>query len=251
MTAPAYDLESLKDDVGITGTQDDAWLARRVAAVWARFETYTQRYLGPVATWEDDFSRTLKTPARVAPPFWRGNTVPFLTVTPVVEILSATSGGQPVDVRQVLFDPKSGRIESMSGVSGLHWELCDMAYNHSVIVYRAGFSAMPPDLYDALVAILRSQYAARAGGLEGVGALAIKSVTIADVGSVTVGGPAGEFETAAVRSGISDPMLGPWTATLDIYSDLASSIGGGPVCRNLSTNPGAGLAAGGSSVHGP
>lgn len=254
MTAPDFDLALVKDDVGIVGADDDAWLQRRIDATWARFETYTARYLGRVAVFEDDWSRIAwqrwHCGGQVYPPFHRQAVSPFLTVTPVVEILAASQGATPISPALVMFDPASGLIESLAG-NPVRDQSRDLALLGAKITYRAGFAAVPGDLYEALVAIIRGQYATRKGGLQGVGALAIKTIAIADVGSIGVGGVSGEFESAAMKAGNVDPFLGPWTATLDSYRDLAASLGReySPTVRLVTAPAGVGVAAGGSTVH--
>lgn len=229
------DLAALKDDLGITGSADDAWLARRVAGALAAFESYTHRYIGPVATFEDDFTRIVRDGGSfVAPPDIRSPFVPArLTAIPVASIVSATNNGTAISpASNVLFDPPSGRIFSLDGsrISELGRALAGL-----VVRYTAGFATLPADLYEALVGIIRNQYAVRSSGTAGasIGGFGIKSVQVPDVGSVTLGGSSSTFEAAASVAG--DPLLGPWAAALDPYFRPATADHWAPASRLVST----------------
>lgn len=223
------DMTALKDDLGITGTADDAWLQRRVANVLEAMQVYSGAYIGPVVDFEDDWSRLVVRGRLILAPFWpsHGRASPYLTHAPVTEIGAAFQGTTTIDVAKVLFDPKTGEILSLTGapVSDLERHLVPTLTR---IQYSAGYEALPGDLYEALVGIIRDLLAIRRGsGLGiGTGAMAVKSITIADVGTVSLGGAAGQFESAAMRGGgPAEPLLGPWAASLGPYRDLAGMIG--------------------------
>ena len=236
MAAPEFDLAALRDDLGASETEaSDEWLERRVASIWARIEIYTQRRLGPVATFQDDWGRVVQHGHWdvVLPVYNPGRVSPYLRQTPVTEIVSAFSGAAELDKTKILFDPESGQIQSITGLP-VHSLVHHLAGQRVRIVYKAGFAETPADLYEVVLGVLRGLYAIRAGGLAGAGALAFKSITVADVGAVQLGGAAGEFETNAMRTASHvDPLLGPWTQLLEPYVELRSMIGG--ELRALST----------------
>lgn len=232
------DMAALKDDVGITGTADDAWLARRVANALEAFGVYTSAYIGPVQAFEDDWSRVVyRGRYHLAPHVPIDIRVaPYFVHAPVTEVTAAFQGTTSLDVAKVLFNPETGEIQSLSGSPVVDVRR-DLVGTLTRIQYSAGYETLPGDLYEALVGVIRGPLAVRrgagAGGLS-VGGVAAKSIAIADVGTLTLGGAASEFEAAAMRgAGAVDPLLGPWTASLAPYRDLAGLIGdrGRPVTK--------------------
>lgn len=213
------ELAELKDDLGITGSADDAWLSRRVAGVLSAMANYTHRYIGDVATFEDDFTRIVDASRLwIAPPYPALMRVsPKLAMIPVVEIVSGTNNGAAITPSNVLFNPKTGAITSIEG--GVATDLARSLIGAVVIRYKAGWPAIPRDLYEALVGIIRNQWTLRkanaAGGLN-IGGLAVESIQVPDVGSVQLGTGGTVFEQASGKGSI-DPILGPWRAVLDPY----------------------------------
>lgn len=213
------DLAALKDDLGITGTADDAWLARRIAGVLSAMSNYTHRYIGDVVTFEDDFTRIVDgSRLWIAPPFPALMRVaPRLRHRPVVEIMSATNNGNSIDVADVLFNPETGEIQSIEGAPAV--DLARSLIGAVVIQYKAGWAEIPADLYEALVGIIRNMWTLRkagaAGGLE-IGGRAVESIQVPDVGSVQLGSGATAWEGATMKGAI-DPILGPWRTVLDPY----------------------------------
>src|SRR4051812_13519168 len=90
---------TIKDDLGIDAddTSHDAWLDRRIAAIWARMEQHTGRLLAsPPALYVDDWSLAIDANVhKAAPPVLasqaRGSA--FLRVFPVVGITALSLNG--------------------------------------------------------------------------------------------------------------------------------------------------------------
>lgn len=214
------DLAELKDDLGITGTGDDAWLQRRIEGVLAAMQSYTHRYIGDVVTFEDDFSRIVDgSRLWIAPPYPALMRVtPRLRNWPVTEIVSATNNGNTVDPASVLFNATTGEILSIEGAPAV--DLSRSLIGAVVIRYKAGWAAIPRDLYEILRAVIANQYTLRkanaAGGLS-IGGLGVTAIQVPDVGSVQLGNGASAFEQSASKGGAIDPILGPYTRSLDPY----------------------------------
>jgi hypothetical protein len=222
---PTLDLADVKDDVGmpLTGTENDAWLDRRIAGVMARFEKYTSRYLGAPAEFIDAWSppRTEQNvlaywPARDAP-------VLYLRNFPVVSIVSATSEGVTVDPSSVMFDDASGQLIGYGNPAA------PSRFVLPTIQYIAGFQEIPADLYEAMIGILRAMWTGRANEQAGinVGGMTPNKMSIADVGDVGLTATGTGFDEAiAADAKYLDPYLGPYTYLLDSYADLRAALGG-------------------------
>lgn len=227
-----FDLEILKDDLGIAGNDNDAWLIRRVGEVWARFETYTSRFLAvPPSTFTDDWGAISSTMAyRNQPPLIDFAPVgsPFLRVTPVRSIIGVVRNGLPsTDPTLVNYEAGSGKLFNL-GDSGFARDVSRELLTGSVrITYTAGWDTIPPDLYNALVGVLTPIWAQRTGQAAGIpGGGSIASIGVTDLGELTFGGSS--FVDAALKrggGGVSDPLLGPYTTTLDYYYDARVNMG--------------------------
>lgn len=230
------DLAALKDDLGITGSADDAWLNRRIAGTLSAMANYTHRYIGPVATFEDDFTRLVDQGRYFVWPSFPSTyrITPYLAQRPITEIVSATNDGASIDVDDILFDPITGELYSLSGAPASNISR-DLA-GHWVIRYKAGWDVLPADLYEALKEIIGNGYQIRkanAGGGLSIGGLAIQAIQVPDVGSVQLGGASSAFVGAATKGAI-DPILGPFVRTLDPY--FKPVVGGAvPVSTLIST----------------
>lgn len=226
------ELDDLKDDLGITGAADDAWLGRRIDEILEAMRNYTHRYIGDVVTFEDDFTRIVnRGQLWVAPPYPSlMRVVPRLAQAPVVSIVSATKDGATLDPAKILYDPRTGEILALDGAPAI--DVSRALVGSIVIRYTAGWAEIPKDLYAALVGIIRDKYQLRkaaAGGME-LGGLAIEQITVPDVGAVTLGGGSTGFEAQAAK-GTVDPILGPWRTTLDPYFRPVIGDVGAPISR--------------------
>jgi hypothetical protein len=211
------DLDALKDDLGITGSTHDAWLARRVAGALALMSDYTHRYIGPLATFTDTWRpENYEVHNR---PYWPQDRGMVFTLRnfPVDSITSAQDDGITQVAGDVIFDRKTGQLIGYGNVASPN------RFNMPTIEYVAGWATLPANLYEALVGIIAPQWEKRANasaGLSGVG-----SVSIQDVGDIdfsdTVSGTS--FERAAMN-GVVNPLLGPYVSVLDSYVDLRGSF---------------------------
>jgi hypothetical protein len=217
MTAP-IDLDDLKDDLGIADDYSDAWLTRRVEAIWSRIETYTQRTLRvPPATFRDTWTWPTLTVYR--PPVWTLPIPPvFLRQFPVTEIVSYETGGVEGDLDLVQVEMATGKILTLDG-NPLGWPP-----DGTAIAYKAGWDVLPAELYEIVLSIMTPLWTSRkaqtAGTLTGV-----TSINIADTGSIDLAGVSSTDFVGAALKGDIDPMLGPYTATLDPYVDWRSTLG--------------------------
>jgi hypothetical protein len=225
------DLTTLKDDLGIVGNEQDAWLTRRVDGVMARFEKYTSRRLAvPPATFVDDWG-LLADQLRVwnEPPVLnrepRGSR--FLRCFPVASIEAIKINDQDHDAAAVKFSPKTGELFTLTANQLAHDCGVELWNGRARITYKAGWATLPADLYEALLGIIQPLWAARQAQTAGIGAGAISSINVVDVGSVEVGDGLNPLVTASTRSpgNAVDPLLGPWITLLDQYVDLRVKIG--------------------------
>jgi len=219
---PTLDLDDVKDDVGMpaTGTENDAWLDRRISGILARFQRYTNRYLGPVIAFQDAWQPTR--PGANAPAYWPSyyGGAFYLRNYPVVTIDEASEGGATIDPATIIFETSSGLLVGYGAGS---------RFVIPVIKYSAGFQDMPADLYEAMIGILRTLWASRSMDKSGlsVGGMTPSSLTIADVGDVALTQGGGQGFDAALTAGgdYVDPYLGPYTYLLDSYTDLRAQMG--------------------------
>lgn len=230
MSAPADLFLTIKEDLGICGgSEHDAWLQRRIEGVWSRMEHYTARSLAaPPISFMDDWTRISRTNTHypLPPALCRtqGSTV-FLRHFPVAGIEAVEINGVAADPTGVSFDPRSGKLFALYGPPSQ--DLSGALYN-TRITYRAGWDTIPGDLYEVVLGAVATQYASRAAaGASGAppGSM-VTGITVADVGSLEVA-PGGNAFVNATMKGVSttDPILGPYVSTLDLYVDQRSLIG--------------------------
>ena len=228
--APVFDLDTIKDDLGIAldDTTQDAWLERRIADIWGRFESYTMRSLAvPPAPFVDDWSAVVELSRHILlPPSWdfRQRASTFLRQFPVVAVTAFEIDGGTVDPSLVRFKASTGQLLALDG-NWSHDLGPRLANSRARITYTAGFASVPPDLYGALVGVLQMMWTQRAAAVAGLPA-GVKSVSGIDVGEVSFSDPAALLETqmASTAKG-GDPLLGPFTASLAPYVDWRSGLG--------------------------
>lgn len=227
------DLDTIKDDLGIPAddTTSDAWLGRRIDALWARFQVYTGRTLGPQAAWIDDWSEIARHNVHPnEPPIWnaRPSASVFLRVFPVASVDAIVFNGMADDPAKVVVDAATGKVLSLDGA--LQESDCGPALysRQAVVTYTAGFAEIPPDLYEALVGCLAPLWAVRQAQQSGIGSGlgSIARINAVDVGDVEFSTGLGGFVADASRKGSNDPLIGPWSALLDPYVDWRAFIGG-------------------------
>lgn len=228
MSAPDV-LEEIKDDLGIAGTEDDAWLTRRIAGVWARMENYCGRSLdSPPVAYVDDWSKViLNGQHRNAPPIlaFENRASVFLRHFPVVEVSAIKINNAAIDAALVRFDSASGKLVNLNGESYAVDLGQQLLLGGAVITYAAGFEELPPDLYECLLGAMTVLYGARqaqaAGGGAGAG---MSAINVVDVGSIDFGNP-NTFADAALKRSNLDPLLGPYVTLLDTFVDWRSMTG--------------------------
>lgn len=230
----ALDLAVLKDDLGMPATsENDAWLERRVAGVWARFERYTSRSLAvPPAQFIDDWGQIASTMAHHnQPPVLDQLPIgsPFLRCCPVVSIDAIESNLQTLDPAGVSFEKATGKLFTLHAPShGSHDVSRELRHGRVKITYKAGWDEIPADLYEALVGVLSVMWQQRlgqqAGGGAGLGG--VSGINVIDVGSVELSDEGNAFVASATRgTRIEDPLLGPWGYLLQEYIDYRVQIG--------------------------
>lgn len=220
-------LVDLKDDLGITDDANDAWLQRAVDGVWARMEAYTSRKLcAPAAPFVDDWGLLVINGAiqPMPPPLMyplRGSV--FLRYFPVASIDAIQLNGGDGDPTKVTFDGKTGKLFGLTGFTQ------DLGYllpgSRARITYKAGWAAVPMDLYMVALGAMQVLWGDRqAQGGGGIGR--IGKLDVMDVGSLEIA-TANPFVEATFKTpGVAaDPLLGPWLSMLDIYIDHRSLIG--------------------------
>jgi hypothetical protein len=224
MTAPTFDLDTVKDDVGMpAGTENDAWLQRRIDGIWSRFEGYAQRYLGAPADFTDAWQPL--SPITNAPAFWPSFTaspVFYLRNYPVSAIVSASDSGISIAAASVVFDAKTGLLVGYGAPDA------PTKFRLPVVTYTAGYETVPADLYDCLIGILRTLWATRANDQSGlaIGGMLPTELNIADVGNVKLGAGGAAFGfDAGVKDAYSDPYIGPYAYILNSYTDYRVATG--------------------------
>lgn len=229
MSAPDI-LADIKADLGITASTDDAWLQRRIAAIWARMEVYTSRRLcAPPATFVDDWGTVVSTaPVWPVPPIVRHppRASVFLRYFPVVSIEQVELDGAPF-VTVPMFDGKTGKVLSVYDASPWAGDMSTALRNgRAKITYTAGWATVPPDLYEIVLGAIQPLWSAkRGGGIPGV-AGNVTGINVMDVGSVELA-EASLFVSSASKTGggTGDPLLGPYANMLDLYIDHRSRLG--------------------------
>jgi hypothetical protein len=231
MSAPDI-VDEIKLALGITDSASDAWLAGRIAGIWARMEVYTSRALcSPPQQFIDDWGNISNT-QRIAgepPSFWyppSGSV--FLRCFPVVSIDEVISNGAtPVDPAGVRFDKRTGKLFTLSDQWATDLSVV-LRSSQARITYKAGWAEVPADLFEVVLGAIQPLWKAKStgGGTAGGLAGAITGITVADVGAVEIA-EANLFVSSAAKSGggSGDPLLGPYANMLDVYIDHRVRIG--------------------------
>lgn len=238
MALPAFDLAIVRDDLGIIGTVNDAWLNRRIAAIWAAIENYTHRSLGPVTEYIDDWARLVESgDTFIAPPYPPSRKVShYLNNFPVTEIVSGTFNGTVVSLPEMYVDYKTGLVQSFTGISGLYDLGRVLVSNSAKVRYKAGFATIPPDIYEVVISVLKTFWSTRKLEISsgGVGGGMASIINVTDVGSVEFShAPGSAYEIALLKGKDIDPILGPFSSVLDHYRDFRQILGG--VARPFTT----------------
>lgn len=222
------DIQLVKDDLGITGTADDAWLQRRMDALWSHMEDYCSRPLQPPLLYEDNWSEIAQ-PWQPHVPWPPAPTASvFLRRFPVLSIAQATINGDAAyDVAKIVFDA-AGKLLSVDG-PGL---VTDLSYflpsARAVIQYVAGLDPIPASLYEAMLGALSVQWANRQAVQSGlaVGGFLPSRINATDVGSIDLDQAPNYLVDQASRAGrVADPLLGPYVGLLEPYVDWRAMTG--------------------------
>ena len=236
MSDAPIDLAILKDDLGIAAddTTQDAWLQRRANGVWAAMETYTSRSLrAPPMGFVDDWGEMilndryhLQPPMHFANGHNRGSV--FLRQFPVISINAIELNGSIIDPSHAMFDGESGKLFDLTGAGGGHaFDLGRLLPSaRARVTYLAGWAELPSDLYEVLLGAVQQMWLSRTSQASGIGGGNISEVLVQDVGSFKMAGANMFVSSANARGpGAVDPILGPYTATLDHYVDWRMSLG--------------------------
>jgi len=230
MSAPDI-LADIKADLGITDNASDAWLQRRIDGAWARMEKYTARALAaPPAAFVDDWGKIVSTAQHhPVPPSWdyhAGRASVFLRYFPVVSIDELRLDGAVVpDPTTVVFDAKTGKLFSVETSAGVVDLSARLRGANARITYKAGWTTLPPDLYEIVLGVITTQWAAKGSSATGIGGV-VSSVSLGDVGSIDLTqGNAFVVNAGRSAAGSVDPLLGPYIAMLDDYVDHRSLLG--------------------------
>ena len=235
LTDAPIDLAILKDDLDIdpADTSQDAWLQRRVNGIWQRMETYTARRLvSPPQGFVDDWGELiLNDRYRLQPPGYAWRDQPrasvFLRQFPVQSITAVELNGAAIpDPTVAMFDGKTGKLFGLDGSSEIaldlgHW----LPSMRAKVTYLAGWTELPPDLYEVLQGAMLIQWGNRQSQQSELAGGNISEISVQDVGSfkMTSSNP---FIVASNKGpGALDPLLGPFTAILDNYVDWRASLG--------------------------
>jgi len=241
------DIDIIKDDIGMPAgdTSDDAWLQRRIEAVIAAFRKYTHRWLYPLAEFTDDWRLIPFEQVALRFPPGRAGTFDgvsnFLKEIPVKEILECKlNNNDTIPPDTIQFNPRTGELTGTMPPG--QWSSFPISKMLPMIKYSAGYETLPPDLYDCMIGILTSLWSMRSlqkSGLD-IGGQIPSNITVDDVGSVKLGGMSfAGSPFATMGKDPMDPLLGPFTSTLDGYKDYRAIIAGFgiPVCTFLSSDP--------------
>jgi hypothetical protein len=216
MAADFIDMAALKDDLGITGSTQDAWLARRVKEALALMSVYTRRYIGYTQQFIDEWNPAAFEACGMA--YWPVYRTQVFTLRyyPIVEIDAAKDDG--TEVENVIYDWRDGALHGYGSATAPNH------FNMPTITYKAGWDVLPADLYAVLVGIIRPQWVERQNAAAGIPS-GVSSISIQDVGDVELSTDmqGSVFERVATAQS-SNPLLGPYTSILDHYIDHRSSV---------------------------
>lgn len=228
MSAPDI-LDEIKEDLGITDDDSDAWLERRIAGIWSRMEHYTSRALcSPPQGFVDDWglisfngTQLPAPPATWLPP--RASV--FLRYFPVASIDAVNWDTGTGDASAVRFDARTGKLFGFDQV----WaeDLGPFLFNARMrVTYKAGWDEVPGDLYEIVLGAMQTLWAGR-GGAAGSGGLSgtIESINVVDVGTVQLSQGNAFVQSANKGAGAADPLLGPYVSLLDLYVDHRNLLG--------------------------
>jgi len=153
--AESYDLTTLdvvKDELGVTDNSKNAALERYIAGASAAAAQYCNRVF-QLETVEERIW-----PARAGSPLSGSFDKLQLSRWPVVEIVSLTEDGTVlVEDTDFVVDGATGQITRLDG-SGTRrcWSACP-----KVILYQAGYAAIPADIEDAVIRMVKGRWLAR------------------------------------------------------------------------------------------
>lgn len=221
---PTWDLPILKDDLGIPADDatQDAWLTRRMNGIMDAIREYTGLWIAPVATFIDDWTDVKQDRlADYYPEKYGSKNSVLLYEYPVVSIEEALINGASIDKASVRFDARTGELKGTQ--IGGH-----LSYQNAKITYKAGSDTVPAAIYDVMLGIMTTLYGARRAQIAtgGAGSMGpIDSVTIADVGQLKMASPSYGFDSSMSGYSGMDPILGPYTKTLDGYKDWRNKLG--------------------------
>lgn len=157
-------LETVKDELGITGSSEDAKLGRMIERVSAMI----CNYIGVPAASNGSVTLGLETVSEVVPrtPWYRGGGPVLLSRRPVVTIVSVGVGDAVIDPADYELDPGAAMLRRTGVVAT--FDTAATPGLQTVIVYEAGWTlppaenyTLPPDIEGAAIGLIRSaRYAA-------------------------------------------------------------------------------------------
>jgi hypothetical protein len=140
--AESYDLvtlDDLKDDLSISGTDSDAFLARAISKASAAAAQYCNRVFA-LETVEDVFDLTFSRLQASGEQALQASRFPIASIASLVE--GTTALVQDTDYR---LDMASGLLYRLSGTAVTSWCATPVT-----LTYDAGYDAIPLDLQDAV-----------------------------------------------------------------------------------------------------
>jgi hypothetical protein len=161
VTTPAgsTDLVSLADvklELGITGTADDAWLAKVISRASATVGNYCNRILAVQSYRDDIFLDQDRAAAWSTPGFSKELQ---LALWPLVGAVTVTEDGSLAPLVQgtdFVAEIETGLLFRLTTESAIgRWRL------PLVATYQAGFAAIPADVQDAVLDMVKGRYYAR------------------------------------------------------------------------------------------
>lgn len=165
------DLNTVKDELGITDTTNDAKLARWITATSKRFANVCN-----IVFPEENIAEVFRHRHGYAPMLWGrdGHTGSPLVLSrrPVTLISSVTEDTTTLTTDDYEANPKAALLYRLGGAGRSHWR-----GRAVTVVYSAGFYPIPEDVQDAVLAIMKHKWALngrdpllRTFSIEGVGA---------------------------------------------------------------------------------
>lgn len=188
------DLDTVKTYLGITGTDDDAYLQQQIDAASAMVESYCGREFDRVT----DQEQVIEEPTQHV----------MLTRFPLHSITTITDvDGNEFNSDAFYFDARSGWLRW--AYDGLKWQATDKI----TVTYDGGYDDIPKDLETVLLDMVATRYYQRGQDMS----RPVRSETTDGIGSFTYAVDSSFFGGGAGSGGFGNWPIHQYAGVLDLY----------------------------------